>query len=242
MTSKHLTMELPPMTLAVADGPQQLGTRVLAGVLNLAQATLTEMQRIGQVAGQTRLAAVSRLRGTGRGVHFSDMVTALEQAHPVQLVSPFEDSHLVAGAAWEGPSLIGPGCTAALAKLRWSAGADDLPMHVHDHSDRFIIVDKGRGYFHVSDQPFDQFDGRVRTIPARERDVFVFTRGVVHTFSTADQPMTLLSCQLPFLPFDDPHQFRIPRMRWVARENPERVPATVQVAPSWMLLFNTTGC
>jgi mannose-6-phosphate isomerase-like protein (cupin superfamily) len=185
---------------------------------------------------------VSRLRGTGRGVHFRDLVAALERDHPLTLQSPFEGSELVAGAAWEGPSLIGSGCTAALAKLRWSPGADDLPMHVHDHSDRFIIVDKGRGYFHVSDQPIERFDGSdVRSVPARERDVFVFTRGVVHTFSTAEEPMTLLSCQLPFLPFEDPHQYRLPQIRWTARENPESTPARVALDPSWMLLLGPVG-
>lgn len=242
MTFGTHTMELPPLTLNVPHGAEPLGTRVLVAILNLAGDTLSHARQVAEQAGQTRFAAVGRLRGTGRGVHFSRLLAALEEHHPIQLVSPFEDSHLVAGAAWEGPSLIGPGCTAALANLRWSAGADDLPMHVHDHSDRFIIVDKGRGYFHVSDQPIDRFDGRsVRTVPARERDVFVFTRGVVHTFSTTEEPMTLLSCQLPYLPFNDPHQFRIPQTRWIAKENPEPAPASVQVDPSWMLMFNSTG-
>ncbi len=37
----------------------------------------------------------------------------------------------------------------SVAELRWDDHALDLRMHVHEHSDRFIIVHEGRGYFHV---------------------------------------------------------------------------------------------
>lgn len=230
---ENAVMELPALRLPLSA--QLLsGANILGAFLDLALNALEHARR----SGQPRIAAVGRLRGTGRGVHFRELVERLERDHPIRLESPFEDSQLVAGAAWDGQMILGPGTEAALAKLRWSAGADDLPMHVHEHSDRFIIVHEGRGYFHVSDQTVDEFDGRqVRTIPARERDVFLFTRGVVHTFSTADQPMTLLSCQLPYLPFDDPRQYKLPRHIWTARANPERHPVTVACDPAWSLLL-----
>jgi mannose-6-phosphate isomerase-like protein (cupin superfamily) len=231
MSHPH-TLELPPMTLDVPRGAAPMGTRVLHGLLDLGQAVV---ERLRERSPAPRLAGVTRLRGTGRGVHFSELVDALERDHPLELRSPFECSELVAGAVWPPRSLGGH--TSALAKLRWWAGADDLPMHVHDHSDRCIIVLSGRGYFHISDQPIERFDGTdVRSVPARERDVFAFTRGVVHTFSTAREPMVLLSAQLPYTAFDDPQQYRMPAHRWIARENPERVPATIQCDPSWMLL------
>lgn len=227
-------MELPDLHLVLADDARPLGSSVLAGILDLASVALA---RLSQRQGASPVAAVGRLRGTGRGVHFRDLVAALEREHPVQLVSPFEDSALVAGAAWNANAILGSGREGALAKLRWQVGADDLPMHVHDHSDRFIIVDQGRGFFHVSNQPFDRFDGSdVRSIPARERDIFLFSRGVVHTFSTLDQPMTLLSCQLPYLAFDDPRQYRLPKFRWIAREQPEPRPPTVACDPAWTVL------
>ncbi|MFI4854688.1 MAG: cupin domain-containing protein [Phycisphaerales bacterium JB065] len=92
-------------------------------------------------------------------------------------------------------------------------------MHAHEHSDRCIIVLDGRGFFHYSQDPLDRFDGSsVRTVAARQHDVFVFARGVVHTFSTEASPMTLISVQLPFLEFDDPHQYTLSRERWTARE------------------------
>lgn len=204
---------------------------ILNAVIEMARVS-TEGLMSAQVSATCRsMAAVGRLRGTGRGIHFRDLIDRLERERPITLSSPFEGSHLVSGAAWE------VGAAGALAKLRWAPGADDLPMHVHEHSDRFIIVHEGRGFFHVSNQTIDDFDGSdVRSIPARERDVFLFTRGVVHTFSTLDQPMTLLSCQLPYLEFDDPRQYRLPRYKWIAREHPEPKPPTVGCDPAWTVI------
>lgn len=216
-----------------AANHQMSGAAVLDAVLAMADRALAQLRQ----QTDRPVAAVGRLRGTGRGIHFGDMIRQLETEHPIKLAAPFEDSELVAGAAWESSSIPGVRSTGALAKLRWSPKADDLPMHVHEHSDRFIIVHEGRGFFHVSNQSADRFDGSdVRSIPARERDVFLFTRGVVHTFSTLDHPMTLLSCQLPFLAFDDPRQYRLPDFRWIARQQPERVSPTVACDPAWSVI------
>ncbi len=209
------------------------GRHVLAGILGMAERAMTRLRE----SAPSPTAAVGRLRGTGRGVHFRDHVAVLEREFPIELVSPFEDSERVAGAAWDAGRILGNGRNWALAKLRWQAHADDLPMHVHEHSDRFIIVHEGRGYFHVSAQTADRFDGSdVRTVPARERDVFLFSRGVVHTFSTRDEPMTLLSCQLPYMAFDDPRQYRLPAVRWTAAQFPhDRLPQ-VSCDPAWSVL------
>ncbi len=218
------------------------GDRVLAGLLNLAQATIDRLQAESERLKRPRIAAVGRLRGSGRGIHFRDLVADLEVERPLTLVSPFENSHLVSGAAWECREDLAGGSPGALAKLRWAAGADDLPIHVHEHSDRFIIVHEGRGFFHVSDQDVENFDGSdVRTIPARERDVFIFTRGTAHTFSTLTEPMTLLSCQLPFMPFDDPRQYRLPKQTWTARANPEAAEPKVGCDPAWTMLGGWCG-
>ena len=230
-------VELPPFRLTTPRADDPSGREVLAGVLSMAQAAVDHLTRIAAASKTPRMAVVGRLRGTGRGIHFRDLIAALEREHPIELKSPFECSDLVAGAAWSGEEIIGPQYRGALAKLRWSVGADNLPAHIHDASDRFIIVESGRGFFHVSDQPFDEFDGSdVRSIPARERDVFLFTRGVMHTFSTLDQPMTLLSVQLPYMDFDDPRQYRLPKKIWTARENPETTPPQVGCDPAWTVL------
>lgn len=234
-TTRAITLDA--LRLVVPEDGRPLGTRVLAGIVGLAGEALRQLKACGP-----QLAVVGRLRGTGRGVHFGELVAALEAEHPLRLESPFEDSRLVAGAAWVGQRLLGAGTDAALAKLRWDRGADDLPLHVHDFSDRFIIVMEGRGFFHVTDEPIDRFSGRhVRSIPARERDVFVFSRGVVHTFSTLAEPMTLLSCQMPYLAFNDPDQFRLPSIRWTARDNPETTAPAVGIDPAWTILAGAVG-
>ena len=230
----HTALELPSVRLELGESLEPCPSAVLAGILGMAEVAVAHLRSKGQ--GRP-MAAVGRLRGTGRGVHFRDFVSSLEVAHPLRLVSPFENSALVSGAAWDGREIIGSHVSGALAKLRWSAAADDLPMHVHEHSDRFIIVHEGRGFFHASDQSVDDFDGSdVRSIPARERDVFLFTRGVVHTFSTLDEPMTLLSCQLPYMDFDDPRQYRLPKHIWTARDNPETHTPSVECDPAWTVL------
>ncbi len=236
-TSSALDLSRIDLQLPSLDAAN--GVDVLRAILGMAESALRRAVAAARSRGAERIAAVGRLRGTGRGIHFGSLMQKLETEHPLELVSPFEESLLVAGAVWDGNALVGRNCKAALAKLRWSAGADDLPMHVHDFSDRFIIVHEGRGFFHVSNQSFDGFDGSdVRSIPVRERDVFLFTRGVVHTFSTLDQQMTLLSCQLPYLAFEDPDQFRIPKKCWTARDNPEPKLPLIGCDPAWTLLAN----
>lgn len=178
--------------------------------------------------------AFGRIRGTGPGVSFGSAIQAMETAHPLALQSPFEGSERVSGAVWDPKEILSDTTVgAAIAKLRWAPHANDLPMHIHDHSDRFIVVLKGRGFFHWSDSEFDMFDGSdVQTIAARERDVFVFKRGLVHTFSTADHPMTLISVQSPYISFEDPHQYRLPSYRWHAAEQPRSCGIVCRLSPA----------
>ncbi len=199
-----------PITLTIDGSDVRSGYRVLAGILRMGQAAVDAME------GQS--VALGRLRGTGPGVSCKALADELETALPRTLEFPFEGSARVGGAVWSG-ELLRPPLPQSLAKLRWEPGANDLPMHTHESSDRCIIVLEGRGFFHISDEAGSAFTGeRVQTIAARERDVFVFRRGVVHTFSTTAWGMTLLSCQLPFVPFDDPGQYTLPRVRWIARD------------------------
>lgn len=235
------TIELPRIELTVPTDTRPLGTRVLAGLLGLATAGMRQVEGLASRPGRP-IAAMSRIRGTGRGVHFGEYIRAMEAEHPLTLQCPFEGSYLVSGAAWVATELFaresadGGPIDVAVAKLRWDAGADDLPLHVHDHSARFIIVLEGRGYFHVSDRSAESFDGGgVRSVPARERDIFAFTPKLLHTFSTAGSAMTLLSVQMPYLAFDDPDQYRVPSVRWTARDNPEQVTPKVACDPWWAI-------
>jgi quercetin dioxygenase-like cupin family protein len=199
-------------TLRLADP----ATNLLGELLGLAERSVQQVRRSNPSGG--RGAAVARLRGSGPGISFRKAVDAWEARHPVELRYPFEDNPRVGGAVWPG-TLIDPGSSSAVMKLRWETRADDLPMHCHEHSDRCIVVLEGRGFFHVTDETTGTFTGRsVRTVAARERDVFVFTRGVVHTFSTAEHPMVLLSCHLPFIDPAQSSQYTIPGVRWTAAE------------------------
>ncbi len=221
------------MNLELVGTGGLLGTKVFSGLVGLAGRALTGLRQ----ACPGPIAVVSRLRGTGRGVSSSALFDALERDHPIQLEAPFEGSDLVSGAVWRGDRIVGSSSPAAVARLLWDKGAKDLPMHVHEQSDRFIVVRRGRGYFHVSDQSVDAFDGtRVLSIPARERDVFLFTRGIVHTFSTDAEPMELFSCQLPFVPFDHPDQYRIPTRRWTAATHRDPLPPKVACDAAWTVL------
>lgn len=231
----------PALGFDIPGDARPLGTRVFAGLVELGATAMSKVNHIAHARHQPS-AAMSRIRGTGRGIHFGNFIKALEAEHPLKMESPFEGSDLVSGGAWIAQQILGSTVSrssmpdAAVAKLRWEAGADDLPLHVHDHSARFIIVLEGRGFFHVSDQSPDRFDGTaVRSIPARERDVVFFTKGLLHTFSTAEHAMTLLSVQMPYLAFDDPDQYRLPAKRWIARDNPEPTPPRVVCDPWWAI-------
>jgi quercetin dioxygenase-like cupin family protein len=209
---------MPQTTAALETLPLHLAdprTNLLGDLLGLAERSVHQL-RHSTPSG--RGAAVARLRGSGPGISFKRAVDAWEAEHPVELRYPFEANPRVGGAVWPG-TLIEPGSTSAMMKLRWETQASDLPMHTHEHSDRCIIVLEGRGFFHVTDGSVNEFTGRsVRTVAARERDVFVFTRGVVHTFSTTEHPMVLLSCHLPFIDPADPRQYTLPAVRWTAAE------------------------
>lgn len=212
------------------------GKAVLAGILDMAERAVDHLQQPARpdlnpidypnshpppLPGAGVGVGFARLRGTGPGVSFRRLVTKLEADYPIELRYPFEENERVGGAIWPG-SLAEKDSPHALMKLRWEAGANDLPMHTHEHSDRFIIVLKGRGFFHFSNEAggIEGFTGsEVRTVAARERDVFLFRRGTVHTFSTFDAPMELLSCHLPFIPLDDLRQYTLPIVRWTAGEN-----------------------
>jgi mannose-6-phosphate isomerase-like protein (cupin superfamily) len=86
---------------------------------------------------------------------------------------------------------------------------------VHEHSDRFIFVESGSGFFHFSDGALATFDGRrVVSLPVGQGDMILFTRDVLHTFSAPDQSLNLLSYHSPEIGFDDPRQFTLPRVLW----------------------------
>ena len=115
----------------------------------------------------------------------------------------------MSGAAIRGAQVLGdPARTDGFLALRFSAGTRDRPLHVHPDSDRFIFAIGGRGFFHVSAAPRDAVGGHpLRHAAVRDRDALMFRRGTVHTFSTAEHALTLLSYHRPFIELEDPAQY-----------------------------------
>lgn len=139
-----------------------------------------------------------------------------QRDYPLELQSPFEGVDSVAGAVWVGHTLFGPERGDALMKLRFDAGTFELPLHVHEQSDRVIVVLKGEGLFHFTTQAFADFDGSdVKNVTVEPGMVLVFTRGLLHTFSSPNDPLYLLSYHSPFVALDDPMQYALPAVRWV---------------------------
>jgi mannose-6-phosphate isomerase-like protein (cupin superfamily) len=138
--------------------------------------------------------------------------------YPLEIVSPFEETDSIAGGLWSGRSLFGVTYEDALAKLRFSAGTLDLPLHTHDYSDRFIFVASGVGRFWWSNERLHTFSGLgIDSIPVRSGDVLIFTRGLLHTFSAPEEELLLLSFHSPEIAFTDPRQYTLPKLRWTPR-------------------------
>lgn len=238
------------MVLNVEFGDDRLDTRVEispgddGGFARLFDMGIRTLERLGD----------ERILRLGRIVlpsvaEFQSWFSRIEERFPVKVETPFEGSDFIGGGAWLGSEHFGQRPDDALAKLCFAKGAVDLPMHAHEHSDRFIVVLEGEGRYHHASGSVHEFTGEgVQSVPVRAGDLVVFTRGLVHTFSTPDRPMTLLSWHRPYFAFLDPRQYRLPRAR-VCPDGPHSVwqtfvpaadiPATA-IDNNWQTGFNGT--
>lgn len=145
----------------------------------------------------------------------ADVAKLIESAYPIPLVSPFEGCDSIAGGVCSGKGALGTGINDALAKLRFEAGTVELPIHVHEHSDRFIVVADGRGTFYYAPGDLKSFDGtRVVSMPVKRGDVILFLRNVLHTFGAAADGLMLYSYHAPEISFDDRRQYALPEFLW----------------------------
>ncbi len=218
---------------AIGLGPDDCSSvQALESILNGAADCL---RRLARANLPNPTAAVGRIRGTGPGVSFGRIVDRIESEFPFQMESPFEGCETVAGAVLAG-DVLDAQRDDALLKLAFEAGSVELPMHVHEHSDRVVFVLGGRGFFHVSPQRLQDFDGQhIRHAPVRERDVLVFTRGTVHTFSSPTERLLLLSYHGPYISLADPQQYTLPSRRVCPMQG--RLPVgTVSLDPAWNVL------
>lgn len=218
MTSSTLAMDAG---LQVMTGPtmETLWSGALAEFFEMGQQM---MRRVTTDMRSGRLASPAFLFGP-RGQHaaalrLDALMNRVEAEYDIELVAPFEETESIAGALWSGHELFGEDHEDGLAKLRFAAGTLDLPLHAHEHSDRFIAVQSGSGAFWWSEETFSTFAGmNVHSVPVKSGDVLVFTRGLLHTFSAPDEDLLLLSYHSPEIPFDDPRQYTIAAPRWTPR-------------------------
>ena len=135
----------------------------------------------------------------------SALADQLLQAHPIRVEPGFEGIAGISGGAWPDDANDDD----ALAYLCFSEGTVDLPLHVHEFSDRFIAAADGFGLFHYMHEGASC--NELRSLVVQAGDVIVFKRGLVHTFTAPVADFVLLSYHAPFFAFDDARQFRVTR-------------------------------
>lgn len=208
------------------------GGAILLRLLDVAAAYVHEARTL--TPATPGLALLGRIRGTGPGVSFSKLIQTLRETFPIPLQAPFEDSPNVAGAVLSPRALLGLARTDAALLLRFGPNATDLPMHAHQHSDRLLYIVGGRGFFHVTPESVVDFSGeKTRSFAVRERDIVLFRAGTVHTFSTAREPLELLSYHAPFVSLNDPRQYVIPARRQYPGQERASAPAEIVIDAAW---------
>jgi mannose-6-phosphate isomerase-like protein (cupin superfamily) len=165
----------------------------------------TAIGRALEAAAGIAVVRFGRLReaskwGTAKVLHMG-----LRETHPIRVEAGFEGNPGVEGGAWR-PS---DGGDDGIVHLRFAAGTEDLPLHVHEFSDRLLVVTSGVGLFHYL--PDVERVRELRSVVVEAGDAVLFTRGVVHTFTAPLDDLTILSYHAPFFEFDDTRQFAIPR-------------------------------
>ncbi len=127
----------------------------------------------------------------------------LLESHAIRVDAGFEGNPGVEGGAWRPLD----GGNDGLVHLRFAAGTEDLPLHIHEFSDRLLVVTSGLGLFHYL--PESRRSRELRSVVVDAGDAVLFTRGVVHTFTAPFGDLTLLSYHAPFFELDDARQFTI---------------------------------
>lgn len=191
------------------------GVAMLQVLMDLGQQAIDEADRLVRRGRMKAPFAIGRLMAHDDTPPLVHAMELAERSRPIELRSPFEDCDTIAGGLWTADQVFGISREDGLAKLRFGAGTNDLPAHVHEHSDRCLFVLEGEGSFHASPCDWRSFDGTgIESVPVRAGDVVVFNRGVLHTFSAPRRELVLVSYHSPVLAFDDPKQFTMPIHRW----------------------------
>jgi mannose-6-phosphate isomerase-like protein (cupin superfamily) len=200
--------ELPSVFMEGLRGSSSDGHEALASILRQAEAYVSVFR---DHAGSMPRAMIGKVRGTGPGVSFGALVESIRSTFSIEMNSPFEGSHNVAGGVMLPEQGGMAGRDDGFLFLRFAAGTRDLPMHTHENSHRLIYVLEGRGFFHVSPESPSEFTGdQITHVPVRSRDVLLFRQGTMHTFSTEAEALSLLSYHAPFVSLEDSDQYTVP--------------------------------
>jgi len=231
---------LPIEPLALSSSATQSPSAAFEALAETARSYLREMDACVRTARlPARTALLTRLRETGPGVAFSEVLAAL-QSDGLNWVCPFEACSNVSGAVLKGADLVAVQRDDAFLLLRFASYTKNLPLHVHDDSDRFIVAIGGSGFFHVSPDPLEMGSSRkLRHVPVRENDALMFRRGTMHTFSTESEPLTLLSYHHPYVPLEDERQYRVSSPPEKPADFLRRQRACVSFDAGWSVLSTT---
>ena len=162
-----------------------------------------------------RACFVGQLPGWIEGAKLRAFMHGVELRHPIRPETPFEGTERIAGAAWLASRDLGEDADDGIAKLCFAPNTASLPLHTHEQSERFIFCLQGRGTFHYCRCPLDRFDGGgVCDVPVRAGSFVLFSRKLLHTFSSCRPGMALISYQAPSLAFDAPDQYTLPKVSW----------------------------
>lgn len=193
------------------------GVMTLQVLMDLGQHAIDEAERLVRRGRLRAPFAIGRLMAHDDTPPLVQAMELAERSRPIELRSPFEDCETIAGGLRTADQVFSEPREDGLAKLRFAPGTNDLPAHVHEHSDRCLYVLEGEGLFHASPCDWRTFDGSgMESVPVRAGDVVVFNRGVLHTFSAPRRELVLVSYHSPVLAFDDPRQFTVPSNLWVS--------------------------
>lgn len=194
--------------------------------MELGQHAIDEADRLVRRSRLQAAYALGQLVSHDDTPSLSHAMESAMQSLPIEPRAPFEDCPTIAGALWLGTEVFAATREDGLALLRFGSGTVDLPVHVHEYSDRCLYVLEGEGLFHANPCDWRTFHGTgIESVPVRAGDVVVFNRGVLHTFSAPRRELVLVSYHSPVLPFDDPRQFTVPRTQWVPARQDREVPS-----------------
>lgn len=163
----------------------------------------TAIGRAFEAASTAAVVRFGHLKGASTWRTPKALHDGLRESHPIRVEAGFEGNPGVEGGACR-PS---DGRDDGLVHLRFAAGTEDLPLHVHEFSDRLLVVTSGIGLFHYL--PDGGKSRELRSVVVDAGDAILFTRGVAHTFTAPLGNLTLLSYHAPFFEFDDARQFKI---------------------------------